>query len=131
LQFFKIANPQDELFLVSFNDRAELISAFTNSADDLQGRVLSASGKGRTALLDAIYLGLSEMRTARNGKRALLIISDGGDNNSRYNEKDIKRLVREANTQLYSIGIFDPFGNRSRTPEELNGPSLLNEMTSL
>lgn len=131
LQFFKTANPQDEFFLVSFNDRAELISAFTNSADDLQSRLLSASGKGRTALLDAIYLGLSEMHTARNNKRALLIISDGGDNNSRYNEKDIKRLVREANTQLYSIGIFDPFGNRSRTPEELNGPSLLNEVTEL
>ena len=131
LQFFKTANPQDEFFLVSFNDRAELISAFTNSADDLQSRLLSASGKGRTALLDAIYLGLSEMRAARNNKRALLIISDGGDNNSRYNEKDIKRLVREANTQLYSIGIFDPFGNRSRTPEELNGPSLLNEVTEL
>jgi len=131
LQFFKTANPQDEFFLVSFNDRAELISAFTNSADDLQGRLLSASGKGRTALLDAMYLGLSEMRTARNSKRALLIISDGGDNNSRYSEKDIKRLVREANTQLYSIGIFDPFENRSRTPEELNGPSLLNEVTEL
>src|SRR6266404_6488114 len=113
------------------NERAELISAFTNSADDLQSRLLSASGKGRTALLDAIYLGRSEMRTARNGKRALLIISDGGDNNSRYNEKDIKRLVREANTQLYSIGIFEPFGNRSRTPEELNGPSLLSELTEL
>jgi Ca-activated chloride channel homolog len=131
LQFFKTANPQDEFFLVSFHDRAELISAFTNSADDLQSRLLSASGKGRTALLDAIYLGLSEMHTARNGKRALLIISDGGDNNSRYNEKDIKRLVREANTQLYSIGIFDRFENRSRTPEELNGPSLLNEVTEL
>ena len=131
LQFFKTANPQDEFFLVSFNDRAELISAFTNSADDLQSRLLSASGKGRTALLDAIYLGLSEMHTARNNKRALLIISDGGDNNSRYNEKDIKRLVREANTQLYSIGIFDPFGNRGRTPEELNGPSLLDEVTEL
>ena len=71
------------------------------------------------------------MRGAQNGKRALLIISDGGDNNSRYNEKDIKRLVREADTQLYSIGIFDPFEYRGRTPEELNGPSLLNEMTEL
>ena len=130
-QFFKTANPEDEFFLVSFNDRAELISAFTNSADDLQSRLLSASGKGRTALLDAIYLGLSEMRTARNSKRALLIISDGGDNNSRYSEKDIKRLVREANTQLYSVGIFDRLENRSRTPEELNGPSLLNEVTEL
>jgi Ca-activated chloride channel family protein len=131
LQFFKTANPQDEFFLVSFNDRAEVVSAFTSSVEDLQSRILSASAKGRTALLDAIYLGLSEMRTARNAKRALLIISDGGDNNSRYNEKDIKRLVREADTQLYSVGIFDPLEYRSRTPEELSGPSLLTEVTEL
>jgi Ca-activated chloride channel homolog len=131
LQFFKTANPQDEFFLVSFNDRAEVVSTFTSSVEDLQSRILSASAKGRTALLDAIYLGLSEMRTARNAKRALLIISDGGDNNSRYNEKDIKRLVREADTQLYSVGIFDPFEYRSRTPEELSGPSLLTEVTEL
>jgi Ca-activated chloride channel family protein len=131
LQFFKTANPQDEFFLVSFNDRAEVMSAFTSSVEDLQSRILSASAKGRTALLDAIYLGLSEMRTARNAKRALLIISDGGDNNSRYNEKDIKRLVREADTQLYSVGIFDPFEYRRRTPEEFNGPSLLTEVTEL
>jgi Ca-activated chloride channel family protein len=131
LQFFKTANPQDEFFLVSFNDRAEVMSTFISNAEDLQSRILSASAKGRTALLDAIYLGLSEMRTARNGKRALLIISDGGDNNSRYNERDIKRLVREADTQLYSIGIFDPFEYRSRTPEELSGPSLLTEVTEL
>jgi Ca-activated chloride channel homolog len=131
LQFFKTANPQDEFFLVSFNDRAEVMSAFTSNVEDLQSHILSASAKGRTALLDAIFLGLSEMRTARNGKRALLIMSDGGDNNSRYNEKDIKKLVREADTQLYSVGIFDPFEYRSRTPEELNGPSLLNEVTEL
>src|SRR5712664_745207 len=131
VQFFKTPNPQDEFLLVSFNERAEVTSTFTSSAEDLQSRILSASAKGRTALLDAIYLGLSEMRTARNAKWALLIISDGGDNNSRYNEKDIKRLVREADTQLYSIGIFDPFEYRSRTAEELNGPSLLTEVTEL
>src|SRR5260370_533158 len=130
-QFFKAANPQDEFFLVGFSEHAELLSPFTGNVEDLQGRLLSAPAKGRTALLDAIYLGLSQMRGAQNGKRALLIISDGGDNNSRYNEKDIKRLVREADTQLYSIGIFDPFEYRTRTPEELNGPSLLNEMTEL
>ena len=60
---------------------------------------------------------------AHNVKPALLIISDGGDNNSRYNENDIRWLVREANTQLYAVGIFDPLEYRSRTPEELNGPS--------
>ncbi len=131
VQFFKTANPQDEFFLVSFNERAELTSAFTNSVEDLQSRMMLTSPKGRTALLDAIYLGLSQMRGARNGKRALLILSDGGDNHSRYNESDIKRLVKEADTQLYAIGIFDPLGYRNRTPEELNGPSLLSEVTEM
>jgi Ca-activated chloride channel family protein len=131
IQFFKTANPADEFFLVSFNERAELTSAFTNSVEDLQGRMMMTAAKGRTALLDAIYLGLSQMRGARNSKRALLILSDGGDNHSRYNESDIKRLVKEADTQLYAIGIFDPLGYRNRTPEELNGPSLLGEVTEM
>lgn len=131
LQFFKTANPQDEFLLIGFSEHAELISPFTTSIEDLQSRILSALSKGRTALLDAIYLGLSEMKGAHNAKRALLIISDGGDNSSRYSEKDVKRLVREADTQLYSIGIFDPVEYRGRTPEELNGPSLLSEVTEL
>ena len=131
LEFFKTANPSDEFFLVSFNERAELTSTFTNSVEDLQSRMMMTAPKGRTALLDAIYLGLSQMRGAHNAKRALLILSDGGDNHSRYNENDIKRLVREADTQLYAIGIYDPLGYRNRTPEELNGPSLLAEITEL
>lgn len=131
LQFLKTANPQDEFFLVGFNDHAQLLSPFTNDVEDLQSHMLSASAKGKTALLDAIYLSTSQMHVANNGKRALLIISDGGDNNSRYNEKDIKRVVKEANTQLYSIGIFDQLEYRSRTQEELNGPTLLNELTEL
>jgi Ca-activated chloride channel family protein len=69
------------------------------------------------------------MRGAHNAKRALLILSDGGDNHSRYRESDIKRIVKEADTQLYAIGIFDSLGYRSRTVEELNGPSLLSEIT--
>ena len=131
LQFLKTANPQDEFFLVGFNEHAELLAPFTNNIEDLESRMLTVSAKGKTALLDAIFLGLTQMRNAANGKRALLIISDGGDNNSRYNEKDIKRLVREADTQLYSVGIFEPFEYRSRTLEELNGPTLLNEMAEL
>src|SRR5260221_378578 len=111
--------------------RDELTSSFTNSVEDLQSRLMLTAPKGRTALLDAIYLGLSQMRGAHNAKRALLILSDGGDNHSRYNESDIKRLVKEADTQLYAIGIFDPLGYRNRTPEELNGPSLLGETTEM
>ena len=131
IQFFKTANPQDEFFLVSFNERAELTSVFTNSVEDLQSRMAFMAAKGRTALLDAIYLGLSQLRGAHNAKRALLIISDGGDNHSRYSESDIKRLVKESDSQLYAIGIFDPLGYRNRSPEELNGPSLLSEITDM
>ena len=131
LQFFKTANPQDEFFLVSFNDRAQLVSRFTNSIEELQNRMMYAGAHGRTALLDAIYLGLSQMNGARNTKRALLIISDGGDNHSRYNERDIKNFVREADVQLYAVGIYDPLGFRNRTPEELNGPSMLAEVTEM
>jgi Ca-activated chloride channel family protein len=131
VQFFKTANPEDEFFLVGFSERAELLSPFTNRVEDLQSSVFSASAKGSTALLDAIYLGLGQMRDAHYGKRALLIMSDGGDNHSRYTERDINRLVREANTEIYSVGIFDPIEYRSRTPEELHGPSLLDELTEL
>ena len=130
LQFFKTANPQDEFFLVSFNDRAQLISPFTSSVEDLQTRLMFTAAKGRTALLDAIYLGLSQMKGARNTKRALLIISDGGDNHSRYSERDIRSFVKEADVQVYAIGIFDASGNRS-TPEEQGGPSMLGDVTDM
>ena len=131
LQFLKTANPQDEFFLVSFNDRAQLMSSFTSSIEELQTRLMYATARGRTALFDAIYLGLSQMRGAHNAKRALLILSDGGDNHSRYNEGDIKNFVKESDVQLYAIGIFDPLGYRNRTPEELNGPSLLTELSEM
>lgn len=130
LQFFKTANPQDEFFLVSFNDRAQLISPFTTSIEDLQTRLMFTAAHGRTALLDAIYLGLSQMKGARNTKRALLIISDGGDNHSRYSERDVRSFVKEADVQVYAIGIFDPSGNRS-TPEEQGGPSMLGDLTDM
>jgi Ca-activated chloride channel family protein len=131
VQFMRTANPLDQFFLVSFNDRAELTSGFTNSVEELQTRMMFTASRGRTALLDAVYLGLSQMRGAHNAKRALLIISDGGDNHSRYNENDVKNFLKEADCQLYAIGIYDPIGIRSRTSEELNGPSLLSEMTEM
>jgi Ca-activated chloride channel homolog len=131
VQFFKTANPQDEFFLVSFNDRAQLTSRFTTSVEELQSRLMYTTAHGRTALLDAVYLGLSQMRGAHNAKKALLIISDGGDNHSRYNEGDIKNFVKESDVQIYAIGIYDPLGYRNRTPEELNGPSLLTELSEM
>jgi Ca-activated chloride channel family protein len=127
VQFFRTANPQDEFFLVSFNDRAELTSPFTSSVQEIQNRMMYASVGGRTALLDGIYLGLSHMKHARNAKRALLVVSDGGDNHSRYTENDVRNFLREADCQLYAIGIFDT-SDMGRSREERWGPSLLAEL---
>ena len=128
VEFFKTANPQDEFFMISFSDKPEVISDFTKNIDQIQGRLVYTVAKGRTALLDAIYLGLDKMREAKNPKKALLIISDGGDNHSRYTEGEIKNLVKEADVQIYAIGIFDYKGS---TPEEQNGPELLDEITQV
>ncbi len=127
-QFFKTANPEDEFFLVEFSDRAEMAVKFTTSLEEIQNRLTFTQSKGRTALLDGVYLALHSMKKARNPRKALLIISDGGDNNSRYTESEIKNLVREADVQIYAIGIFEPVATRGRTAEELAGPSLLSEI---
>jgi VWFA-related protein len=127
-QFIRTANPEDEFFLVQFNDTADLVQPFTQNLEEIQNRLAFTQSKGRTALLDAIYLSLHEMKKARNPRKALLLISDGGDNSSRYTETDIKNLVKEADVQIYAIGIYEPIGARSRTPEELAGPGLLTEI---
>jgi hypothetical protein len=128
-QFFKTTNPEDEFFLVEFNDRPELVSPFTTSLEEIQNKLTFTQSKGRTALLDAVYLGLHTMKKGRNARKALLIISDGGDNSSRYTESEIKNLVREADVQIYAIGIFENAAGRGRTAEELAGPGLLQEIS--
>jgi Ca-activated chloride channel homolog len=128
-QFMKTANPQDEFFLVQFNDRPELTVPFTPDVAEIQNRLTFLQSKGRTALLDGVYLAMNEMKKARNGRKAILIISDGGDNSSRYTESEVRNAVREADVQIYAIGIFEPLGSRGRTPEELGGPGLLSDIT--
>jgi len=127
-EFFKTANPQDEFFMIAFADKPHEISDFTQSTEDVEGRLLFTIPKGRTALLDAIYLGISKMREAKYPKKALLIISDGGDNHSRYTEGEIKGLIKEADVMIYSIGIYDQY---LPTEEERLGPSLLNDISEI
>src|ERR1041385_8056211 len=127
-QFFKTANPEDEFFLVQFNDTADLVEHFTTSLEEIQNRLTFTQSKGRTALLDGIYLALHEMKKAKNPRKALLVISDGGDNNSRYTEPEIKNLVKEADVQIYGIGIYEAVAARGRTPEEAAGQGLLTEI---
>jgi Ca-activated chloride channel homolog len=128
IEFFKAANPQDEFFMVTFADKPEEISDFTQSIEDIQGKLVYTVPKGRTALLDAIYLGVSKMRQAKYPKKALLIISDGGDNHSRYTEGEIRSVVKEADLLIYAIGIYDRYMS---TPEEQLGPALLSDLTEL
>ena len=128
VEFFKTANPQDEFFMITFSDEPDAVSDFTSSIDEIQNKLVFAVPRHRTALLDAIYMGISKMRQAKYAKKALLIISDGGDNHSRYTENEIKSLVKEADVMIYAIGIYDRYMS---TPEEQLGPALLSDVTEL
>jgi Ca-activated chloride channel family protein len=128
VEFFKTANPQDEFFMITFNDEPDEITDFTSSVDEIQNKLVFAVPRRRTALLDAIYMGISKMRQAKYAKKALLIISDGGDNHSRYTENEIKSLVKEADVMIYAIGIYDRYASAI---EERLGPQLLTDITEL
>jgi Ca-activated chloride channel family protein len=128
IEFFKTANPQDEFFMITFADKPEEVSDFTQSVEDIQGKLVYTLPQGRTALLDAIYLGVNKMRQARYPKKALLIISDGGDNHSRYTEREIKTMVKEADVMIYAIGLYDHY---FASDEERLGPGLLADITEM
>jgi len=127
-QFFRSANPEDEFFLVEFNERPRLATPLTSSIEEIQNRLTFTQSKGRTALLDAVYMALHEMKKSHKARKALLILSDGGDNSSRYTEHEVRTLVRESDCLIYAIGIFESASARSRTAEELSGPSLLSSI---
>jgi len=127
-EFMKTANRQEEFFLIEFSDRPEIVQTFTSETEEVQNRLTFTQAKGRTALLDGVYLAMNQMKKAHNPRKAILIISDGGDNSSRYTETEVKNAVREADVQIYAIGIFEPIASRGRTVEEMSGPGLLAEI---
>jgi VWFA-related protein len=122
--FFESANPEDEFFLVEFNDKPRLTAHLTSDTEEIQNRLTFTRARGRTALLDAIVLAMHELQKSKKGRKALLIISDGGDNSSRYTEREVKNLVRENDVMIYAVGIY---GGGS-SPEEAAGPGLLREV---
>ena len=128
--FLSLATPEDEFFLVQFNDRSELAVPFTSNTGDIQNHLNFVRSKGRTALLDGVYLAMHEMKKARNARKAILIISDGGDNSSRYTDRELRKSVQEADVQIYAIGIFEPIDGRGISAEEISGPALLGEITA-
>jgi Ca-activated chloride channel family protein len=128
IQFIKLANPEDEFFLVGFNDRVFLEQDFTSQVEDISKRVIFDKAKGQTAMLDAIYFGIEKAAHGRYPRKALLIISDGGDNHSRYTQKNVKEYIKESDAQIFAIGIYNPFAD---APEEKRGPSLLSELAEI
>jgi Ca-activated chloride channel family protein len=124
-EFFRLGSPDDEYILVEFDSNPRLQVHLTSDTGTIESQLTFSKSKGSTALLDAILLALQEMKHSKKNKKALLIISDGGDNNSRYTPKEVNRVVSESDVLIYSIGVF---GNGS-TPEEAGGPGLLTQIS--
>lgn len=127
-EFMRTSNPQDEFFVVGFNDRPAVIVDYTSEVDDVEARMVMLKPENRTALIDATYLAVNKLRDGKFERKALLIVSDGGDNRSRYNENELRRVVRESDVQIYSIGIFDAY---APTTEEQQGPMLLTDVCEM
>jgi VWFA-related protein len=123
-QFFKMSMPGDECLLVQFSDRPSLITDFTSDIAEVSGFLHSFRPGGWTALHDAIYLGIKKMKAARNSRKALLILSDGGDNNSRYSATETKRLVQEADVRIYSVSLLQGSHFLEQISDESGGESV-------
>ena len=104
-QFFQTAMPGDEFFAIEFSNTPKMLCDFTSDTALIERSLLGIKPKNWTALFDAVYLATHQMKRARNPRKALLILSDGNDNYSRYSESEMKSLVREGDVCIYSIGL--------------------------
>ena len=127
-RFLKIGNPEDEYFLVTFSQRPELTEGFTSDISRLQNHMIFTPAKGLTPLFDAVYLGLETLKTAKHKRKALLLITDGEDNHSRYPFSDIKEFIKEQDVQIFAIGIVNPSGELA--PYQ-SGRAIIEELTQI
>jgi VWFA-related protein len=126
----KSLNPGDEAFLVEFSDNVDLSVAFTGQPEEIRSALMKAQPSGQTALLDGVNFSLSEMKKAKNPRKAVVVVSDGGDNHSKYTARQIEALVRAADVEIYAMGVFDPLFSLGLSPEEISGPRLLSEIAT-
>jgi Ca-activated chloride channel homolog len=130
--FFRTTNADDEFFLVEFSGRVKVSVPFTPDANELYQRITHIKPSGQTPLFDAIHVGLKQMKGARNARKALVILSDGGDNWSTHTFHQIRDALVESDVQVYAMGIFDdPESNPHRAPEEVKGPMILDDLATL
>jgi len=123
-QLYKQLNPDDESFLITVAETATLKQDFTSAFNDIQNALLFSNPTGTTSLLDGVYMGLQHIKKAKNPRKALIVVSDGGDNNSRYTLQELAKIAQESDTQIFSICLFE----KPQTMEEFDGPALLTKL---
>jgi len=133
--FLSMSMPGDEFSLLKFSDRPQTLCSFTTSVGEIEDNLAAIQSGGWTSLFDALYLAMNQMKKAAHGTRALFVLSDGGDNNSRYTESEILSMVREADVRIFSISILDRSPSLERISEESGGRGYrvrrLSELTEL
>ena len=122
------SNPQDDFSLIVIGDEPRVAVHFDEPASGILEAAEGLQPDGATALWDGMYLGIKELKNSHYQKKAMVVISDGGDNHSRYTESELKSLLKEADVEVYAVGIFDRDATR---PEEKTGPRQLDEVTSI
>ena len=128
-KFINTSHPSDEYSLISFNDRAKLLLDRTRDGESLLQKLTLVETKGNTALYDAVYLGVERVMRGTRQKKALLVISDGQDNSSRYNFSEVRRTMKESDVVIYAVGILD--GRDSGSMEGMQGQAFLDELASV
>jgi Ca-activated chloride channel family protein len=127
-ELINTSNPQDDFGLIVVSDTPRVALHVDSLESDKSATVSALQPDGATALWDGIYLGVKELKSARYQRKALVVISDGGDNHSRYTESELRSLLKEADIDVYAIGMFDRYATRV---EEKKGPLQLDEVTSV
>ena len=128
-KFINTSHPSDEYFLIAFNSRAQLLLDRTRDGEAVLEKLTMVQPKNNTALYDACYLGIERVTRGTRQKKALLIISDGQDNASRYNFGEVRRLMKESDVTVYAVGITD--GRDAGSMTGMQGQAFLDELASV
>ncbi len=106
-EFLRMSLPGDEFFLLKFSNRPEWVCGLTSDVQEIEESLITIQPGGWTSLFDAVHVGLEQLKNATKSRKVLLVLSDGGDNNSRYTERELKALVKEADVRIFAISILD------------------------
>ncbi len=128
-KFIQTSHNSDEYFLIAFNSRAQLLLDKTRDGNAVLDKLTFVQTRNNTALYDACYLGVEKVQRGIHPKRALLLISDGQDNNSRYSFSELRRLLKESDVVLYGVGILG--GGDAGSPLGMEGQGILDELANV